>query len=253
MGVARKGDNMKAEALKVKVQKAEEAVAKRQATLERQIKTESKRREALIAKGIDIYREGIRRELAQLPTQELFWEYTDWEHSVEAVENSQQVLQEKIRIAGTWKDRLTEAQKKENLWITEIPESMKSMQAELVARWDEYDMKRRDELRVKYQEMGYLKFFAEYSLSLYNLINSTDKEIHTENVRAAESLILNLYSRIHAITGEVTDWANIYFSGGALNGIVKGKLGTVKVESILAGGYNIQRLHVRVLVHEIKQ
>lgn len=58
-------------------------------------------------------------------------------------------------------------------------------------------------------------------------------------------------SRIHAITGEVTDWDGIHYSGGALNGVVYGKLGSVRVESILAGGYNIQRLHVRVLVHEI--
>lgn len=29
------------------------------------------------------------------------------------------------------------------------------------------------------------------------------------------------------------------------------KLGNVKVDSIYAGGYNIQRLHVRVLVKEI--
>lgn len=70
-------------------------------------------------------------------------------------------------------------------------------------------------------------------------------------MKSAESLIMNLYSRIHAITGEVTDWDGIHYSGGALNGVVYGKLGSVRVESILAGGYNIQRLHVRVLVHEI--
>jgi len=239
--------------LKINVQKAEEAVTKCQATLDRQSKTETKRREALLSKGVDIYRGDIEQELAQGTIQELYWEYIDWETSVEAVENSQKVLQEKIRIVGTWKNRLAEAEKKENIWIKAIPESMKSMQTELVVQWDNYDMKRRDELKPIYQKMGYRKFLAKYSLSMYNLIHSTDNEIHAENLSEAESLILNLYHRIHAITGEVIDWTGIRYSDGALNGIVNGTLGTVKVESILAGGYNIQRLHVRVLVHEIKQ
>ena len=39
--------------------------------------------------------------------------------------------------------------------------------------------------------------------------------------------------------------------GPVLNGIVQGELGKVRIESILAGGYNIQKLHIRVLVKSI--
>ncbi len=38
---------------------------------------------------------------------------------------------------------------------------------------------------------------------------------------------------------------------GELNGYIKGENGTCKIETIYAGGYNIQCLHYRVLVKEV--
>lgn len=38
---------------------------------------------------------------------------------------------------------------------------------------------------------------------------------------------------------------------GELNGTIKGENGTCKIETIYAGGYNIQCLHYRVLVHVV--
>lgn len=39
---------------------------------------------------------------------------------------------------------------------------------------------------------------------------------------------------------------------GRINGIISGPKGRFSVKSIFAGGYNIQCLHVRVLVHKLK-
>ena len=85
----------------------------------------------------------------------------------------------------------------------------------------------------------------------------SDEDIHKQNQKAGENLILDLLKRVTKITGPVSDWSGLHVttgnSGGAvLNGIVIGEEGRAKVESILAGGYNIQRLHVRTLVKEIK-
>ena len=67
--------------------------------------------------------------------------------------------------------------------------------------------------------------------------------------------MLDLYNRVYSITGPVTNWSNITLQqsvqGPVLNGIVQGELGKVRIESILAGGYNIQKLHIRVLVKSI--
>ena len=45
--------------------------------------------------------------------------------------------------------------------------------------------------------------------------------------------------------------ARILNEGICINGFVKGTAGTARVESITAGGWNIQKLHIRTLVHQI--
>lgn len=86
----------------------------------------------------------------------------------------------------------------------------------------------------------------------YEFIHKTDEEILKKNMKDVRNLVVDLYQRVNNITGPVESWAGIYYNKGALNGIVVGQNGKAKVESILAGGYNIQRLHVRVLVHKVK-
>lgn len=62
-----------------------------------------------------------------------------------------------------------------------------------------------------------------------------------------------IYSRTTEYVGKLTDMINIHFGdNGSLNGIVIGESGRkAKVNTIIAGGYNIQCLHYRVLVNPI--
>lgn len=60
-----------------------------------------------------------------------------------------------------------------------------------------------------------------------------------------------LLGRITEITGKVSD-AELYVAkDGNINGHVKGDKGSAKVQTILAGGYNIQCLHYRLLVNKM--
>ena len=73
--------------------------------------------------------------------------------------------------------------------------------------------------------------------------------IHQEKVRKAESLM----NRVTEMVGEITDASGLYVAENLeLNGKVIGTKGAANVVTIYAGGYNIQCLHFRVLVHLIK-
>ena len=70
--------------------------------------------------------------------------------------------------------------------------------------------------------------------------------------RMVEDLMLDLMYRVYAKVGNVLDATGLYINsaneGFCVNGLIRGEKGTCRVESIIAGGYNIQCRHVRVIV-----
>ena len=140
--------------------------------------------------------------------------------------------------------------------LSEIPETLKKMQTDLVEKWDVWDKEYRAKLREDGRTMEYKDYCKKYSYYDRSVLYyRTDDQIHAQNVQDSKVLILDLIRRVEGITGEITDWSGVHATIGThgfsvLNGYVIGKEGRARVESITAGGYNIQRLHVRVLVHE---
>jgi chromosome segregation ATPase len=64
---------------------------------------------------------------------------------------------------------------------------------------------------------------------------------------------IDLFARCSAVVGLITDASNLKVaSNSSLNGFIIGEKGKAEVETIFAGGYNIQCLHYRVLVKKIK-
>jgi len=209
--------------LKQRIEKAQEKVNKKQVTITK--------KEKWISKG-------------NKDEYEIKWLQEDIKRLGKEISETNKTIEK-------YEKQLAGELERERVMITEIPDSMKEMQAELVERWNGYDFERRAKLQNDYKELGYKEFSKGKTRADFDMMRKTDSEITKDNEKSAKDLIIDLYYRINEITGEVTDWMNIRCSGMALDGIVIGKEGKAKVETILAGGYNIQRLHCRVLVHSL--
>lgn len=80
------------------------------------------------------------------------------------------------------------------------------------------------------------------------IIAMTEEQIKVDVERDVEYSIVDLMTRVHEKVGEVKDAKNLHYKNGQINGFVVGEKGSVRVETILAGGYNIQCLHIRTLI-----
>lgn len=71
--------------------------------------------------------------------------------------------------------------------------------------------------------------------------------------RERKQKLLDLFNRIYKVTGKIIDGTDLKINEkGNLDGIVKGEVSNVKVETVGAGGYNIQCFHFRTLVKKLK-
>lgn len=237
--------------LKEKVLKAEEAVIKAVKTIERHKVQAAKKLKVITDHGWNPEDRYCMKDTAEW--HESYWAICEYSNKLDDIKRATYKLEEKQQILQNWKNRLEAAEQKEQKFMKEVPECMKIMMEQLIIRWDENDLERKAFLKSKCDELGWDAFIKQYSYAAYKFFRyETEEAIHKANVRSAESYVMDLYSRINVITGKVTEWDHIYCNGVALNGYVKGDLGAVNVETILAGGYNIQRLHCRTLVHEVR-
>lgn len=95
------------------------------------------------------------------------------------------------------------------------------------------------------------EFSEEYSRAQRELFamsgnkENFDKFLDKEVEKKEKAFI----KRIEKKAGTITDAENLTIGkDGNINGKVIGEKATVEVETILAGGYNIQKLHYRILV-----
>ena len=229
---------MKIETLKDRIEKAKETINKKENTIIKKTKMIEKKQKQ-IEKAKD--------------DNEKYWLEADIRSLEDDIKRGKKEIKAKKETLTKYELQLKGELEKESLYVKEMPSQFKQLQEALVERWNEWNKNRKATLIEKYKELGYKSFIKEYSYNDYDFMKIDDKKLEATNEKEAKALIIDLYNRVKEITGEVESWEDVHATQGAqgmvvLNGTVRGKEGVAQVESILAGGYNIQRLHIRVLV-----
>lgn len=100
-------------------------------------------------------------------------------------------------------------------------------------------------------ESGEWEFLGNYYTprDIEEGLKKLDRDLSNEMKHKYDFII----ERTNKIVGEIVDTNDLRIgANGELNGIIIGTRGKAKVETIGAGGYNIQIFHYRVLVKEVK-
>lgn len=237
--------------LQEKLNKATERVERRKKTIERYLNQIAKKKKEIESKGWDINNRYCKEGTEEF--HESFCTISDYKVKIQAMEEAKKKLQDDIRIKEGWAKKLKNALEIENEYEYKLPDVFKTLQEYYVKDWTENDVYRKKIYEEELETMGYDKFTDKYGYNTYCFLKNTEEDFRKANEEYAYRWILELYNRVKKYTGEVESWGHLYAGyKGELNGLVHGQLGSVKVESILAGGYNIQRLHARVLIHPIE-
>lgn len=243
---------MKIETLKERIEKKEAQIEKKLNTISKKRKQIEKKKSKVSALGYDP--DGDRYQAVDTEDHnEVYWTMCDISSLREDIKRNEREIEEAKATLEKYRAQLAGEIEKEQQFIKEVPAQAKDMEQMLIEKWDESDMHRRQWYRDEAERLGYADFVKQYKYGAWEYRYATDEEIHNSNVKSARAFVLDLLNRTKEITGEIVSWSDVHLTVGTngypvLNGYVEGKEGRAVVESIYAGGYNIQRLHVRVLV-----
>lgn len=113
---------------------------------------------------------------------------------------------------------------------------------------DRYGRMRKHEVKVAEGKYEYLKPYTN-ERTFEEATARLEKDLVQEANRKYDFII----ERTNAIVGTITDASNLKIGAkDDLNGFIIGTKGTAKVQTIGAGGYNIQCFHFRTLINEAK-
>lgn len=254
-----KGNIMNSIELKIRLDKANETVAKKEKTIERhKVQAEKRLKKLTRFDWIDLndlsnvkYNDGLRQRYSDLTNGDsLYWDICGYTDKLRDIRDATKKLEDAKQIASNWKERYNLAVKKELMIAKEIPEAFKSARDTLVEAWVESDIRSREKMKKDRSTLEYKEFREIWTYTAETMYTKTDEEFRKYEESEADVWVLDLYNRVKEICGDITDASLLRWGGKCLDGKVVGTKGTAWVNTILAGGYNIQRLHLRTLVHK---
>lgn len=254
---------MTSKELKEKLEKAEEKVTKCENTIERHKKQLEKRQFKLLrvewmAQYMDdlksvMWDEEKRSEYKRVTGDDLYWDCCDVQDKEEDIKGAKRKLEDQKKVVSNWREKLVKQVEKELKIATVVPEAFKEAKEALVESWTESDLMMQATIRKASEELDYKTFSKMYSYSAREFyLYKDEQDFRRINEHDAEMWLLDLYNRVVAVTGEITDTSGIRWGGKCLDGFIVGKEGKAVVETIEAGGYNIQKWHLRTLVKAMK-
>ena len=243
----------------------------------------AKAKEAIINIGYDP--DNLPR-LGDLPEQEkrTLWDLSwDYDQAKDALKSTDYKIKDLTQIRDNWKTRLELQKAKDNEFET-IPQVVKDFvhnwriktEAWIKDNLAKYQQQRRDayklyeqacdysndltyeqrkELKNKYNEL-YHEIRENTEPLIIDIANRSNQEEFITKLLDEEEKgkVFDLIRRVTKVTGTITDASALRIGeqSGELNGLVIGEEGKALVETIGAGGYNIQRFHYRVLVKKVR-
>lgn len=262
-----------------RLNKAQERLAKKQGTLEKHIKAIDKKEAKIVANGWNFWTPAFEaRRYAEIPN-EVYWLFCEIKDKEEQIENTKEEIEKAEADIAKWSAMLVTIEEKEqsrnvpaiteflNNWEEEAIEWYTKQQAEFLkartiyyaqdrelcergnrcrdgkerAAIREQNWKLTKEFNARWREMIYLNGKGDFDAEMRKMVAD-------EKNRKYDDII----NRTNEEVGTITDAAGLKVDGRCnLNGFIIGERGTVKVESIYAGGWNIQCLHIRTLIHKI--
>ena len=140
--------------------------------------------------------------------------------------------------------------------MVEMPQCIKDFRDAIERQFVESQLKQREEcLALPKPTWEDRKKNRQRALTIEYYQEITEEKIREEGKRFAEDLVLNMMLRIGDRVGKITDVSGLHITVGnskeyaAINGTIFGEKGHVNIKSIGAGGYNIVKYHIRVLIN----
>ena len=138
---------------------------------------------------------------------------------------------------------------------SELPEALENLKNTYADLFFKSYIKNREfitALRKQYtNDDEFYKEIADRKVSsnVLRFMNKSDAELKEAAEDEATILVINMYERCLPYTGKINEFKYARIpANGELNGLAIGEAGNAEVRTIVAGGYNIQCLHYRVLV-----